>query len=345
MASKTLVELAELVGATVQGDGSKVVARVATLENAGPDQISFLANSKYRKQLDNTAAGAVILSAQDAEHYQGDALVAANPYVCFARIAQILDTTPAAADAIHPSAVIEPSAQLGEGVCIGANAVVEADAVIGDGAQIGAGTVVGRGARVGRATRLWANVTLYHGVVVGEECIIHSGAVIGSDGFGYANERGQWIKIPQVGTVIIGDRVEIGSNTSIDRGAIDDTIIEEGVIIDNLCQIAHNDVIGAHSALAGCTVVAGSTKIGRHCIIGGNSGIAGHIELADGVHVTGMSRVTKGLNKPGVYSSGSPIQDNKSWRRNSVRSRQLEDMYQRLRQLEKQLAEPEQDSE
>ncbi|TKB49752.1 UDP-3-O-(3-hydroxymyristoyl)glucosamine N-acyltransferase [Ferrimonas sediminicola] len=345
MTSKTLVALAELVGATVKGDGSKVVARVATLENAGPDQISFLANSKYRKQLDNTAAGAVILSAQDAENYRGNALIAANPYVCFARIAQILDTTPAAADRIHPSAVVEPSAQLGEGVCIGANAVVEADAVIGDGVQIGAGTVVGRGARVGRATRLWANVTLYHGVVVGEECIIHSGAVIGSDGFGYANERGQWIKIPQVGTVIVGDRVEIGSNTSIDRGAIDDTIIEEGVIIDNLCQIAHNDVIGAHSALAGCTVVAGSTKIGRHCIIGGNSGIAGHIELADGVHVTGMSRVTKGLNKPGVYSSGSPIQDNKSWRRNSVRSRQLEDMYQRLRQLEKQLAEPEQDSE
>ncbi|USD36765.1 MULTISPECIES: UDP-3-O-(3-hydroxymyristoyl)glucosamine N-acyltransferase [Ferrimonas] len=343
MTSKTLTELASLVGATVKGDGNKEVARVATLDNAGPDHISFLANSKYRKQLDHTAAGAVILSEADSDAYSGNALIAANPYVCFARIAQILDTTPMAADCVHPSAVIDASARLGTNVTVAANAVIEADAVIGDNVQIGAGSVVGRGAHIGQGTRLWANVTLYHGVELGQDCIIHSGAVIGSDGFGYANEAGQWIKIPQVGSVRIGNRVEIGSNTSIDRGAIDDTVIEDGVIIDNLCQIAHNDIIGAHTAIAGCSVIAGSTKIGRHCIIGGNSAIAGHIELADGVQITGMSRVSKGLREAGVYSSGSPIQDNKSWRRNSVRMRQLDDMHQRLRELEKQLPDSEQD--
>ncbi|SDI56313.1 UDP-3-O-[3-hydroxymyristoyl] glucosamine N-acyltransferase [Ferrimonas sediminum] len=343
MTSKTLTELASLAGATVKGDGDKKVARVATLDNAGPDHISFLANRKYRKQLDHTAAGAVILSEADSESYAGDALIAANPYVCFARIAQILDTTPMAADCVHPSAVIDASARLGANVTVAANAVIEADAVIGDNVQIGAGSVVGRGARIGEGTRLWANVTLYHGIELGQDCIIHSGAVIGSDGFGYANEGGQWIKIPQVGSVRIGNRVEIGSNTSIDRGAIDDTVIEDGVIIDNLCQIAHNDIIGAHTAIAGCSVVAGSTKIGRHCIIGGNSAIAGHIELADGVQITGMSRVSKGLREAGVYSSGSPIQDNKSWRRNSVRMRQLDAMHQRLRELEKQLPDTEQD--
>lgn len=339
MTYKTLTELAEFVGATVKGAGDTKVARVATLENATPEQIAFLANSKYRHQLQHTAAGAVILSEADAETYGGNALIADNPYVCFAKIAQLLDTTPAPASRIHPSAVVDDTAELGQSVKLGANVVVEAGAVIGDHVEIGAGSVVGQGARIGKNSRLWANVTLYHGVELGEQCIVHSGAVIGSDGFGYANERGTWIKIPQIGSVIVGNRVEIGANTSIDRGAIDDTIIEDGVIIDNLCQIAHNDIIGANSAIAGATVIAGSTKIGKYCVIGGNTAIAGHIELDDGVQVTGMSRVTKGL-KAGVYSSGSPIEDNKSWRRNSVRMRQLDDMARRLKALEKQLPDP-----
>ncbi|WP_028117297.1 UDP-3-O-(3-hydroxymyristoyl)glucosamine N-acyltransferase [Ferrimonas senticii] len=338
MKSLSLAQLADALGARLQGNGDTLIEGVATLERAQTGQIGFLANPKYRSQLASTKASAVLLSEANAEGFAGNALVIADPYVAFARVAQMLDTTPAQANEIHSTAVIADSAQLGQGVRIGANAVIEADAVIGANTQIGPGCVVGQGATLGADSRLWANVTLYHGVVVGDRCIIHAGSVIGSDGFGYANEKGNWIKIPQTGRVVIGNDVEIGANTCIDRGAIDDTIIEDGCIIDNLVQIAHNDVIGAHSAIAGATVVAGSTKIGHHCIIGGNSAIAGHIELAPGTHINGMSGVTGSIDKPGLYGSIPPLQDAKTWRKNSVRMRQLDDMYRRLRALEKQLA-------
>ncbi len=339
MSMMTLAQLADALDARLQGNGDTLIEGVATLEQAESRHIAFLANSKYRHQLTNSQAGAVILSEQDGEGFDGNALVMANPYLGFARVAQLLDTTPAAASGIHPSAVIHDSAQLGRDVSIGANAVIEAGAVLGDGVQIGAGCVAGVGARVGRGTRLWANVTLYHGVCLGEACIIHAGAVIGSDGFGYANDRGQWVKIPQTGSVVIGDRVEIGANTCIDRGALDDTVIEEGVILDNLVQIAHNDVIGAHTAIAGATVVAGSTKIGKYCIIGGNSAIAGHLEITDGTHIFGMTGVSGNIKEKGLYASVPPIQEAKAWRKNSVRIRQLDELSRRIRTLEKQLAE------
>ncbi|QIZ77385.1 UDP-3-O-(3-hydroxymyristoyl)glucosamine N-acyltransferase [Ferrimonas lipolytica] len=338
MTQWTLALLASALGARVQGDSNTLIEGVATLEQAQNGQLAFLANPKYKSQLETTQASAVLLSPANAESYPGNALILDDPYVGFARVAQLLDTTPAAAVGIHPSAIIDPSAELAEGVAVGANAVIEEGVKIGSNSQIGSGCVVGQYSRIGSDTKLWANVTIYHNVTVGSHCIIHSGAVIGSDGFGYANEKGQWIKIPQTGSVVIHDKVEIGANTTVDRGAIDDTVIEQGAIIDNLVQIAHNVIIGAHSAMAGTSAIAGSTRLGRHCIVGGNSAIAGHIEIAPGTHINGMTGVTGSITKPGHYGSVPPMQEVKTWRRNSVRMRQLDEMYRRIRALEKQLA-------
>ncbi|MCG9963771.1 UDP-3-O-(3-hydroxymyristoyl)glucosamine N-acyltransferase [Shewanella cutis] len=341
MKSVTLKELSLLLDGVVQGDETLVINSVATLEHATSGQISFLANSKYRAQLESTQASAVLLSAKDAQDYQGTALVVKDPYVGFARVAQLLDTTPKAAMGIHPSAQIDPSAQLGEGVAIGANAVIGANVILGENVQIGAGTVIGQDSIIGSNTRLWANVTLYHNVHLGQDCIIHSGAIIGSDGFGYANERGQWIKIPQTGGVRIGDRVEIGANSTIDRGALGHTEIHNGVIIDNQVQVAHNDIIGENTAIAGSTTIAGSVTIGKHCIIGGNCAIAGHLTIADGVHLSGATNVTGNMREPGLYSSATVAMDNNLWRKNTVRFRQLDELFQRVKALEKNLNTPE----
>lgn len=340
MKSVTLKELSLLLDGVIQGDDTLVIHSVATLEHASAGQISFLANSKYRAQLENTQASAVLLSAKDAQDYQGTALIVKDPYVGFARVAQYLDTTPKAAVGIHPSAHIDPSAQLGEGVAIGANAVIGANVILGEHVQIGAGTVIGQDVIIGSNTRLWANVTLYHNVHIGQDCIIHSGAVIGSDGFGYANERGQWIKIPQTGGVRIGDRVEIGASTTIDRGALGHTEIHSGVIIDNQVQIAHNDIIGENTAIAGSTTIAGSVTIGKYCIIGGNSAVAGHLSIADGVHISGSTNVTGNMRDAGVYSSATVAMENQLWRRNTVRFRQLDELFLRVKTLEKNLQTP-----
>lgn len=341
MKSVTLKELSLLLDGVVQGDETLVINSVATLEHATSGQISFLANSKYRAQLESTQASAVLLSAKDAQDYQGTALVVKDPYVGFARVAQLLDTTPKAAMGIHPSAQIDPSAQLGDGVAIGANAVIGVNVILGENVQIGAGTVIGQDSIIGSNTRLWANVTLYHNVHLGQDCIIHSGAIIGSDGFGYANERGQWIKIPQTGGVRIGDRVEIGANSTIDRGALGHTEIHNGVIIDNQVQVAHNDIIGENTAIAGSTTIAGSVTIGKHCIIGGNCAIAGHLTIADGVHLSGATNVTGNMREPGLYSSATVAMDNNLWRKNTVRFRQLDELFQRVKALEKNLNTPE----
>ncbi len=335
MKSFSLKELGQLLGAEVRGDDSVTVSSVATLEKARPDQITFLANTKYRSQLEQTQAGAVLISPKELDGFAGNALVLNDPYVGFARVAQLLDSTPAAAEDIHPSAQIHPSAKLGEGVAVGANAVIGANSILGENVQIGAGTVVGQDVIIGSGSRLWANVTVYHDVHLGQNCIVHSGAVIGSDGFGYANERGQWIKIPQTGGVRIGDRVEIGAGTTIDRGAIDHTEIHDGVIIDNQVQVAHNDVIGANTAIAGCTVLASSVTIGKHCIIGGNCAISGHLSITDGVHVTGSTNITNDVREPGVYSSATVAMPNRLWRKNTVRFRQLDELFQRVKTLEK----------
>lgn len=333
--SVTLGQLAELLGAELHGDASVEVSRVSNLETAKPGEISFLSDGKYQAFLVNTQASAVLVKASDLAACQTNVLVVNDPYVGFARVAQLLDNTPKPASDIHPSAVIAADAQLGHGVAVGANAVIESGVVLADDVLVGPGCFIGKNSRLGKGTRLWANVTIYHNVRIGEACLFQSGCVIGSDGFGYANERGEWIKIPQVGGVTIGNRVEIGASTTIDRGAIDDTRIADNVIIDNQCQIAHNVDIGYGTAIAGGTVIAGSTKIGKYCIIGGASVFNGHIQVCDQVTITGMSMVMRSITEPGVYSSGIPAQSNKEWRKMAARVLHIEDMHKRLSKLDK----------
>ncbi len=337
-----LGELARQLGAELHGDASLEVSRIANLETAQAGDISFLTASKYRGFLEQTQATAVLLKADDLAACRTNALVMKDPYVGFARVAQLLDTTPAPARDIHPSAVLAADVKLGQGVAIGANAVLEAGVELGDGVQIGPGCFIGQGSRLGKGTRLWANVSIYHNVHLGEACLVQSGAVIGSDGFGYANERGEWLKIPQLGGVVIGNRVEIGANTTIDRGALDDTRIADNVIIDNQCQIAHNVEIGYGTAVAGATVFAGSVKIGKYCIIGGTSVFNGHIEICDHVTVTGMAMVMRSITEPGIYSSGIPAQSNREWRKMAARVMHIDEMHKRVSRLEKLTADQEQ---
>ena len=335
----TLAELAEKIGATVHGDENVVVSSLATLEGAKSGQIAFLANSKYRQSLSASAASAVILSQDSLSDCPTNALVMANPYMGYALVAQLLDTTPASARGVHRSAVIDVSAKVGVNVSIGANAVISAGVILADGVTVGAGCFVGENAVIGENTQLWANVTVYHEVHIGQKCLIQSGTVIGSDGFGYAPNNGQWLKIPQLGTVIIGNRVEIGASTTVDRGALENTIIKDGVILDNQVQIAHNVVIGENTAITGCSVVAGSTVIGKNCTIAGMVAINGHMEIADGCVFTGRAMVTKAINKAGVYSSGMPCMPNKEWNKTNARIKKLDQMAQRIKTIEKELAE------
>ncbi|MGB0893480.1 MAG: UDP-3-O-(3-hydroxymyristoyl)glucosamine N-acyltransferase [Parashewanella sp.] len=331
----SIKELANRLDGIVKGDETVAINAVSTLESAKAGQLSFLANPKYRSQLESTQAAAVLLTPDAANDFSGNAIIVKDPYVAFARVAQWLDTTPRAADGIHPSAQIDPSARLGEGVTIGANAVIGAGVILGDYVDIGPGTVIGQDSILGSKTRLWANVTIYHDVQLGVECIVHSGAVIGSDGFGYANDAGKWVKIPQTGGVRIGDNVEIGASTAIDRGALEHTIIEDGVILDNQIQVAHNVLIGAHTAIAGNTTLAGSCVIGKYCIIGGNCAVAGHLSIADGTHVTGSTNITSVVRERSIMSSATIAMPNKQWRKNTVRFRQLDDLFQRVKTLEK----------
>ncbi|MCH8500459.1 MAG: UDP-3-O-(3-hydroxymyristoyl)glucosamine N-acyltransferase [Aliidiomarina sp.] len=336
----TLSELAEKIGATVRGDGALEITGLATLANAGLHQVGFLANEKYQSQLKTTKAGAVILRAEhDDETLLANALISENPYLSYAYAAQAFDKAPTQAAEIHPSAVVDPTAVIGVGVAIGPQSVVEAGAMIADHAVIGAQCYVGQNARIGQGTRLWPGVKIYYDVVVGERCTLHAGAVIGADGFGWASDRGKWVKIPQLGRVVIGDDVEIGANTTIDRGALDDTIIGSNCIIDNLCMVAHNVQIGDGTAIAGQTGIAGSAHIGKHCLIGGATGINGHITIADGVQVHGMTMVTKNLEK-GVYASSLPVVDQTTWAKSGARVRQLPELFMRVRALEKKLNDP-----
>ncbi|OOE72602.1 UDP-3-O-(3-hydroxymyristoyl)glucosamine N-acyltransferase [Salinivibrio sp. ML290] len=337
MVSITLAELADKLDAQLHGDGAVTITSLAGMNSAGEGQITFLSSPKYRKNLALCRASAVMLKEGDLSYSQGNALVVSDPYLAYAHVAQILDSTPACATDIAPSAVVADDAVLGEGVAIGPNAVIESGALIGDGVQIGAGCFVGKGAKVGARTKLWANVTLYHEVVIGQDCLIQAGTVIGADGFGYANDKGKWVKIPQLGRVVIGDRVEIGACTTIDRGALDDTEIADGVIIDNQCQIAHNVSIGENTAIAGATVMAGSLKVGKHCIIGGASVFNGHMEITDNVTITGMAMVMRPITEPGMYSSGIPLQPNREWRKTAARVLKIDEMHKRLKELENQL--------
>ena len=333
--SYSLTDIAKHIGATVKGDGNITVSSLATLATAKNGQIAFLANSKYQHQLAQTNASAVIVSEAMAEHCPTSALIMKNPYMGYAMVAQLLDSTPDSATNIHIKAVVDDEVTLGDNVSIGANAVIESGAVIGDNCQIGAGCFIGKGANIGANTKLWANISIYHDVIIGRDCLIQANTVIGSDGFGYAPHNGQWHKIPQLGTVIVGDRVEIGASTTIDRGALEDTIIESGCIIDNQIQIAHNVVIGENTAMAACSVIAGSSTIGKNCTIAGLVGINGHIDVVDNVTFTGMTMVTKSLSESGVYSSGIPAQTNKDWNRMNARLRKLDDTTKKVSKLEK----------
>lgn len=337
MPSIRLADLAQQLDAQVHGDGDLVITGIASMHSAEPSQITFLSNSRYQEQLATCNAGAVVLTEADLPFCKSAALVVKKPYLTYARMAQIMDTTPQPAQDIAPSAVISPQATLGENISIGANAVIESGVVLGDNVVIGAGCFIGKNTHIGAGSRLWANVSVYHEVVIGQNCLIQAGTVIGADGFGYANDRGNWIKIPQLGSVHIGDRVEIGACTTIDRGALDNTIIGNGVIIDNQCQIAHNVVIGDNTAVAGGVIMAGSLKVGRYCMIGGASVINGHMEICDKVTITGMGMVMRPITEPGLYSSGIPLQPNKVWRKTAALVMNIDGINKRLKAIERKI--------
>ena len=330
-----LADIAKKIGAVVQGDEQCEISSIATLTAATSGQIAFLANSKYSAQLSTTNASAIIVTKADADKCQTNALVMDNPYMGYALVAQLLDSTPKPANSIHASAVIAEGVTLGKGVSIGANAVIETGVELADGVSIGAGSFIGIAAQIGVNTTIWSNVSIYHGVVIGENCLVHANTVIGADGFGYANNKGNWVKIPQLGSVIIGDNVEIGASTTIDRGALEDTIIKDVVILDNQIQIAHNVVIGENTAMAACSVIAGSSNIGKNCTIAGLVGINGHINVTDNCVFTGMAMVTKNINEPGVYSSGMPAEPNSKWHKTNARVKRLESLTKRVKELEK----------
>ncbi|MEJ6001846.1 UDP-3-O-(3-hydroxymyristoyl)glucosamine N-acyltransferase [Paucibacter soli] len=341
-----LPELIAALGGDLLGAAESLaatrIARIATLEDADAESIAFLANPRYAAQLAGTKAGCVIVAPAMADaavaRAEGVAtLVTPDPYLYFARLTQwwAARGRSGSVASIHASAFVDPAAQLGAGVSIGPFAVVEAGAVIGDAAVIGPHCVIERGAHVGVGSRLASHVSVYHDCVIGDRCIIHSGAVIGADGFGFAPNQGQWEKIEQLGAVRIGNDVEIGAQTCIDRGALGNTVIEDGVKLDNLIQIAHNVHIGAHTAMAACSGVAGSTRIGRHCMIGGAANIVGHITIADHVFVSACTFVTRSIHKPGQYTGVFPMDENANWEKNAATLKQLHAMRDRLRALEK----------
>ena len=330
-----LAELAERFQLAMHGDGTGQITGVNTLTKATTNQLAFLADSRYRAQLVDTHAGAVVLDAQNLSTCPSPALIAADPHVAYARIAALFERVPLTTPGIHPSAVIAGSAQVDSTASVGPGCVVGERACIGDGAILGPHCIVGDDCTIGAHSRLVARVTLVTRVQVGCRVLIHPGAVIGADGFGLAFDRDRWLKVPQLGGVRIGDDCEIGANTTIDRGALDDTVLEEDVRLDNQIQIAHNVHIGAHTALAGCSAVAGSARIGRYCMIGGNAGVLGHLELADRVTITAKSLVTHSIREPGEYSSGVPLQSNRQWRRNATRFKHLDEFARRLSALEK----------
>jgi UDP-3-O-[3-hydroxymyristoyl] glucosamine N-acyltransferase len=320
----SLGELAVRFGLALRGDPGLRISRVATLSHAGSGALSFLANPRYRKQMESTRATAVLVAEENAAGCPAAVLIDPNPYLAYARIAELLHPQAPPAAGIHPSAVVAPSARIAPSATVGPLAVIEDEAEIGERVFVGAGCIVQRAARIGADSRLIAQVNVYGGVRIGQRCILHAGVVIGADGFGFAADAGTWVKVPQVGSVQVGDDVEIGANTTIDRGAIDDTVVEDGVKLDNQIQVGHNVTIGAHTAIAGCTGISGSTIIGRRCMIGGGVGFAGHLTIADDVVVTGYSLVTASIMEAGSYSSGMPAVETRLWRRLVARLRRLD---------------------
>lgn len=324
-------------GGELVGGGETRVDQVATLESAGPSDISFLSSGKYRHHLQDSRAGAVILGKADRDATSRPRIVCDSPYVYFAKVSNLLNPAPEFEPGVHPSAVVHEGAQIHPSASIGPFCSIGKDARIGEHAVIGASCSIGENAVLGSRVRLYAGVSVYPGCIVGNNCIIHSGAVIGADGFGIAMDEGKWLKIPQIGRVVIGNDVEIGANTTIDRGALDDTIIGEGVKIDNQVQVAHNVVIGAHTAIAGCTGIAGSTKIGQYCKIGGSGMILGHLSIADHVDISAGTMITKSIEAPGAYTAIYPFAPHREWLRNTAHLRHLHELAEKLRRLEEEI--------
>jgi len=333
-----LQELAALLGGEVRGDPQTEVHRVAALENAAPGAISYLVGERHLQQLLTTRAAAVIVGPAAADATALPRIVCANPAAYFARVSALLNPQVAAVPGCHPSAVIDPHAQVAPDAEIGPLVVIGSGAVIGSRSVIGAGCVIGKQAELGEAVHLHPNVTIYDRCVIGSRVVLHSGVVIGADGFGIVMDDERWLKVPQIGRVIIGNDVEIGANTTVDRGAIDDTVIEEGARLDNLIQIGHNVRIGAHTAIAACVGIAGSTRIGRYCRIGGAAGIGGHLTIADHVEISGYTAITKSISTPGVYSGVYPFEDFRAWRKNAAQVRHLNELARRVKALEEALA-------
>lgn len=331
----SLGELATRFGCDLNGNPDDVVDHVASLGAAGPRSLTFLSNPRLKAALASTRAGAVIVRAEDTDAASVATLVAGDPYATYARMASVLHPAPTAAAGVHPSAVISDSARVAETAEIGAQVVIGDDAVIGEQVIIGPGCVVGPACEIGDGSRLVANVTMPRRVRIGRRCVIHPGAVIGADGFGNAMTAEGWIKVPQVGGVSIGDDVEIGANTTVDCGALDDTVIEDGVRIDNLCMIAHNVHVGAHTAMASMTGIAGSTRIGRRCMFAGQAGVTGHITICDDVVISGQGMVSKDIGEPGVYASSFPAEPVRDWNRRVARFRRIESLFERVGKLER----------
>ena len=332
----SLSELAAVIGATVQGDDGCKIRDVASILNAKSGEISLVADPRYRKYLTQTKASAVLLDKTLAKKCLVNALVMPNPKIGFVKLLKFLRPQFVSVVGVHPTAIVSEHCQIDPSVHIGAYVVIKENVIIESRTLIDSGTVIGQGSRIGADCYIHSQVTIYHQTIMGDRSIVHSGAVIGADGFGLTvGEKEEWIKIPQVGRVIIGNDVEIGANATIDRGALDDTVIGNGVKLDNLVMIAHNVRIGDHTVIAGCASVAGSTTIGRHCIIGGSAGLNGHIEICDNVIITGMGMIQKSITKPGIYSSGTGMQTNRKWRKSVIRFWQLDELVKRLKRLEK----------
>lgn len=339
--STRLGELVERLGGQLMGEPNTEVLGIAPLDSADASHITFLSNPKLRASVAQTKAAAIILTAADSAiigtAYTGARIITTNPYAYFARAAQLFADRHAIPrqPGIHPTAIVDPTALIADSACIGPHVTIEADAVVEENCVIDAGCFIGRGAKVGSATHFFAQVTFHAGCEIGRAGIIQSGAVIGADGFGFANENGAWIKIPQTGRVVIGNDVEIGANTTIDRGALADTIIEDGVKLDNQIQIAHNCHIGAHTAMAGCVGVAGSAKIGKYCTFGGAAMVLGHLTIADHVHVSSASMVSRSILEPGKYTGFYPLAKNAEWEKSAAIVRNLASMREKIRELEK----------
>ncbi len=338
-ASYSLREIAARLGGEVLGDGDVAVTRVASLTHAGPGELSFLADARHRPLLATTRAGAVVVGEAARSLTDLPRIVTDNPYAYFARASALLNPPPAVEPGVHASVSIAAGTRVPASVSIGPHCQIGRNVELGEGVVLGPGCVIGDVVVIGAGTRLHAHVTVDSGCRLGRDCVLSTGVVIGADGFGYAEQDGRWVKIPQVGGVVLGDAVEVGANTTIDRGALDDTVIEDGVKLDNLIQIGHNCRIGAHTVIAGCVGIAGSARIGRHCRIGGAAMILGHLDIADGVTVSPGSMITRSLTQADTYTALMPFQTHAKWLKTAAQLRHLERMAERIARLEKELAE------